>query len=375
MGIGRVKIVGAGSIGNHLAHASRLLGWDVVVCDVDPVALSRMRDTIYPCRYGSWDPEIKLVIIDEAPRGGFDLICIGTPPEYHVSLALEALLEEPAALQIEKPLCPPSLDQAQLLLEITRECNTKVFVGYDHVVGKSAKQVESHLLSGTVGEILTLDVEFREHWEGIFNAHPWLDGPADSYLGYWQRGGGASGEHSHALNLWQHIARFVGGGQVVAVDGMLRYRQPGRACYDEVCLLNLQTESGLVGRVVQDVVTRPARKMAIIQGTGGTLQWINGYSPGSDAVIVSAYGQSQPEITEIPKTRPDDFIEELKHIDAHLSAASGQSSISLENGLDTALVLAAAHWSEREGRRAFIDRQRGHTAEAIGPQPSQSAVN
>ncbi len=31
----KVKIFGAGSIGNHLANAARVLGWSVDLCDVD----------------------------------------------------------------------------------------------------------------------------------------------------------------------------------------------------------------------------------------------------------------------------------------------------------------------------------------------------
>src|SRR5205085_9427071 len=115
------------------------------------------------------------------------------------------------------------------------------------------------------------DVEFREHWEGIFKAHPWLRGPEDSYLGYWKRGGGASGEHSHAIHLWQYFADALGFGRVTEVEGMIRYRSQGRALYDDLCLINLRTEKDLVGRVIQDVVTRPPRKRAIFQGTEGTL--------------------------------------------------------------------------------------------------------
>ena len=36
----RCKIIGAGSIGNHLAHASRVMGWEVVVCDSSKESLS-----------------------------------------------------------------------------------------------------------------------------------------------------------------------------------------------------------------------------------------------------------------------------------------------------------------------------------------------
>ena len=39
----KVKIYGAGSIGNHLAQASRRMGWDVDMCDTDPKALERTK--------------------------------------------------------------------------------------------------------------------------------------------------------------------------------------------------------------------------------------------------------------------------------------------------------------------------------------------
>ena len=103
----KVKIYGAGSIGNHLAHASRKLGWEVDVCDTSPAALERMKAQIYPQRYGQWDRSINLFLNQEAPRGIYDLILIGTPPEYHLSLALDALQENPKAIQIEKPVSPP----------------------------------------------------------------------------------------------------------------------------------------------------------------------------------------------------------------------------------------------------------------------------
>ena len=44
----RLKIYGAGSIGNYMAHAPGQLGWEVVVCDVSEVALERMRNCRLP---------------------------------------------------------------------------------------------------------------------------------------------------------------------------------------------------------------------------------------------------------------------------------------------------------------------------------------
>ena len=56
----RIGIIGAGSIGNHLAHAARALGWDVTLCDIDDAALKRTKNEIYPSRYKRWDNKIKL---------------------------------------------------------------------------------------------------------------------------------------------------------------------------------------------------------------------------------------------------------------------------------------------------------------------------
>ncbi len=77
--------------------------------------------------------------------------------------------------------------------------------------------------AGTVGRPLTLVAEFREHWGGIFSAHPWLSGPSDTYLGFWRRGGGASGEHSHAMNIFQFFAHALGAGRVTEVTALLDY--------------------------------------------------------------------------------------------------------------------------------------------------------
>jgi predicted dehydrogenase len=363
MGRWRVKIHGAGSIGNHLAHAARRLGWEVVVCDLAEAALDRMRREIYPGRYGQWDEAIRLYLSAQAPREGFDLVCIGTPPESHIPLARAAVAEGAPAVLVEKPLCPPSLDGAAALADEARGRGAQVFVGYDHVVGRAARHAESRLQAGTIGEVQTLDVEFREHWEGIFRAHPWLSGPADSYLGYWRKGGGASGEHSHALNLWQHFAHVAGGGRVAQVSANLSYVQDGAAHYDRACFMNLRTEKGLCGRVAQDVLTRPASKRARIHGTEGTIEWVNGFSPEGDAVLLHRPG-APPETRVFPKKRPDDFIEELSHI-AQCVKSAAPSPLGLARGLDSAVVIAAAHASERDGRRVTLDWNAGPCLEAL----------
>lgn len=361
----KVKIIGAGSIGNHLSHAARNLGWHVDLCDIDPAALRRARESIYPGRYGSWDSAIRLFTTDDAPKGGYDYIFVGTPPDSHIELARRALAELPRAILIEKPVCPPDLSGATELVKEAQTAGVALFAGYDHVVGQGARAVAELAVSGGFGELQTIDVEFREHWRGIFAAHPWLDGPADSYLGYWQRGGGASGEHSHALNLWQHFALATGQGRVVEVSAVLDYVDDGTVCYDRLCLLQLRTESGLCGRVVQDVITDPARKWARLQGSGGYVEWHYAYRPGQEAVITGE-GDGAPQERIFEKTRSDDFIQELRHLaEVTDSSALDRSPIAVERALDTMLVVAAAHRAARGRTTIQIDYDKGYAPDDL----------
>lgn len=360
----KIKIFGAGSIGNHLANASRTLGWAVDMCDIDESALRRTKEEIYPTRYKKWDATIRLFRNADAPKGGYDLIFIGTPPDSHIALALNAVEERPRAVLVEKPFCTPDLAGAQDLLDRSNSLGVPVFVGYDHVVGEASEMFTKAANAGHLGTIETLDVEFREYWGGIFAAHPWLSGPAESYLGFWTRGGGATGEHSHAANLWQHFASRIGAGRVSEVQATMEFVATAGVNYDKLSLMNLRTEAGIVGRVVQDVVTKPPRKWARVQGTDGYVEWQCGYKPGVDAVFVGTKnGVDQEHL--FPKTRPDDFIRELQHIEAAMASSPAQSGLYIERGLDTMMVIAAAHRSAREQRSVTIDYSRGYTPAAL----------
>lgn len=360
----KVKIYGAGSIGNHLAHASRHLGWDVHLCDIDNDALERTKTKIYPERYGQWDEQIQLYNINDIPSGDYDYIFIGTPPDSHLELALQALQESPQAILIEKPLCTPKLENAKKIFELSQKHPTKIFVGYNHIVSKAFQQLEEWLTRTSLENIVTIDVEFREHWQGIFNAHPWLDGPSDTYLGYWEKGGGACGEHSHATSLWQHLAHQIGAGRIIEVMAMMQFVKDGNAYYDCICSLNFKTESGLIGRTIQDVVTSPARKWGRIQAKQGAYEFHIGYQPGIDILQEFSTQDVLQEIA-IQKTRPDDFIEELQHIEKVLNDTSIDSGISLQRGLDTMLVIAAAYLSAKEHRAVRICYDKGYVSSAL----------
>ena len=231
-------------------------------------------------------------------------------------------------------------------------------------LAKACVRFSELLKRQTIGEIETIDVEIREHWGGIFRAHPWLSGPEESYLGFYERGGGACAEHSHGLNLWQHSALEVGAGRISQVNASMRYEVENTATYDSLCCLNLTTENGCLGRLVQDVITFPPRKTARVQGKKGALEWYCNYRDGADAVL---HFEKENLATEemFPKTRPDDFVWELEHIANCVETNSHSSPISLERGLDTMLCIVAAHRSAIEKRPVSIDYDRGYNLSAI----------
>jgi predicted dehydrogenase len=360
-----VKIYGAGSIGNHLAYACRSKGWNVLICDVDTEALERTKSEIYPSRYGAWDDNIRMAGIDDYKDAIYDLIIIGTPPDTHMSIAIEVLKKAPPkVLLIEKPLCTPSLDDCEKLLLLAKSTGTFVAVAYNHTLTKNTQIAAEILNKGIVGSPFTISARFREHWGSIFRAHPWLNGPQDTYLGFFDRGGGASGEHSHAINIWQHFAHLVNMGRIIEVSAMLDVIDDGKTHYDRICQLSVKTESGLIGNIVQDVITEPAQKNIRVQGEDGFVEWYVNYDNNNDALIYGDY-KSSVRKEFIPKKRTDDFIREIDHIEDVLEDKDIESPISLERGLDTMMVIAAAHISNKLGRTVKINYKEGYSLESI----------
>lgn len=207
-----------------------------------------------------------------------------------------------------------------------------------------------------LGNIQALDCEIRSHWKNIFDAHPWLSGPKDTYLGFWKRGGGAGGEHIHALNLWQHFAHIAGAGKVTEVGAVLDFIEKDGASYDRSCFINLITEKGLVGRVAQDVITLPKKKFADLQFEKGHIEWYNDLTKTTDQVQLHEHGKDK-QVFDITKSRLDEFFHEIKHIEAILQGKIkiADSPVRLERGLDSMLVLAAAHKAHNEKKVVKVD--------------------
>jgi predicted dehydrogenase len=360
-----VKIFGAGSIGNHLAHAARSRGWAVTLTDLDEAALDRSKTKIYPERYGAWDDEIALKLSRDAMTDPADVVIIGTPPDSHIAIA-DAVMDEtpPKILLIEKPVAGPGLEGCEALWQKLSASDTIATVGYNHLVSQGARQAERIIAEGRLGEVQSISARTREHWGGIFNAHPWLAGPEESYLGYSHRGGGAICEHSHALNIWQHFATMSGAGRVAEVSATIDMVTQRPIEYDRLGIVTLTSEHGLIGDVIQDVITQPTEKSVRLQGSDGYLEWRVNHRPDADAIFAGSHGEMADPVL-LAKTRADDFIAEIEHLEGILEGSIVNSPLSLERGLDTMMVIAAAFKSHDTGRRVLIDWKAGYKLEAL----------
>ena len=354
----KIKIIGAGSIGNHMAHGCRSLGWSVTMTDAQPSALERTKEEIFPGRYGTWDSSIRLGTPEEFSKEAFDGVIVGTPPDTHVAVARAELgaTKPPRVLMIEKPVCRPDLAECAELTALQAVSNTRILVGYNHRLTNHTTKAADLIQSGLLGSISLIHAGFEEHWAGIFTAHPWLNGPSSSYLGYSSRGGGASGEHSHALNLWLFFAQLAEAGPVTEVTAVMDRCTEAGANYDRWFQVLLKTQKGVCGSVVQDVLTEPARKWCRVQGDQGFINWEAAPRPNFDFL---GYRTGEAALTELwfPRSRPKDFSGELEHLGQVIEDCSQTSPLDLAHGIETMLLLCAAEMSSNSGMTVQIDRE------------------
>ena len=129
-----------------------------------------------------------------------------------------------------------------------------------------------------------------------------------------------------------------------------------RLKYDETAVLQVTSKNGLIGSIIQDVVTAPAEKSMRIQFRNGFLEWKANIDSSHDAIEFQV-GNSEPTIEKFKRLRPDDFVGQMNHIDAILSRPdlATTSPNRLEEGIWVMKVISAAHRSHIESRTVQVE--------------------
>ena len=327
------KIVGAGSIGNHLCYAARSIGWEITVVDIDQVALNRMRSEIYPSRYGAWDTDIQMLTSGEEKINSkdciYDIVFICTPPDSHLKVASEQLVKhEPKYLFIEKPISSPnSSSELEKLKLQANKTGTKILVGYNHRLTPNTNHLVQVIQNNSFGQVKFLRSNFRENWEGILNAHPWISGLNSTYLGNISLGGGALFEHSHGLDLFLYISKICGLElPKISSISMSRFNSD-QLDYDENSICIFEFSKNILGIVEQNVFTRPGIKMLEIEFEDVLVKWFTN-STNAGVEVIDHDGKVVDSLV-YNKKRSDDFQPQIQHIDNLILGSEIYSPIAI----------------------------------------------
>jgi len=333
----KARIFGAGSIGNHLSNALRKLNYDVEVIDIDQSALNRMESEIYPSRYGSWDDKIKL--LNKPTDNYVDLEIIGTPPDTHAALLLERLrISNSSYWLVEKPFTiPDSLHIADLEKSLCKY-RDKIFVGYNHSVSPAFINLLNDLNNSDVPT--KISCFWEEHWGGIFNAHPWLSGPEDSYLGFAERGGGALMEHSHGLHLLTLLFnRF--NLEIKGLKSSIIMNSDNN--YDKKSYLSFEFKNNEISSFYStDVISNEVNKSISVEIKDEIFSVNFSVNDGREDIYLRKNKSYELQKT-FKKNRADDFLNEIKLIDNLIRNNNFDKSLenlSCEGALNVASICA-----------------------------------
>ena len=333
-------IIGSGSIGNHHAYAAKSCLLDVSVYDIDKNALNRMKNEIYPQRYGAWNDSISLLFnLDDLKGKYFDVVIIGTPPDVHLDNLYFVMQNiQCKIILVEKPFSQPlGLDTIKDIENKLMNSRSRILIGYNHRLTKLTSRFIEKIKSSGLTNPQFVTCLFQESWDGIFSAHPWLQGPSDSYLGFLNRGGGAAFEHSHAINLFLFITDIIGAGEIVFEKQFLNMTKDNQLNYDHFYSGFFRTKNNVSGVVVQDVFTKNHKKCLKVDFINGSVEWVHGYEKSKNAIIYNSNGKSEIEL--IDYERPDDFMGQMIHIVDILDNPSKESPLDFKNNIQTQILL------------------------------------
>ncbi len=335
----KVLIFGAGSLGNHMAYASRRLNFDVYMTDINPLALKRMKTQIFPKRYKIWDNKIKLVNYKNvfSKKSEFDLIVIGTPPKTHINILKNCnnYLRFKKIL-IEKPLCVYNEKNLNFVRKLAKK--KMLFCGYNHSLS-NAYNYFSKIVLKKFKKVEFIEVKWNEGWQGILKAHFWMKDEFQTYLGNIYEGGGALHEHSHGLNLFQLVMeKFKLQIKSFSEKKIINFKKKGKKKYDNYFQLLLSKKDQIL-KYTTNLLTFPAEKKILIRNRNVRAELVFNYKDNIDNV--SFFKNEKLKLMKnFKKTRSSEFENELKHVINIKNAESyRRSNINVLNGIKTIMII------------------------------------
>lgn len=249
----KILVVGLGSIGRrHLQNLSAMGIRQLAV-----VTKNRCRLPI-----DTLPPFLSFEHLDLALAWRPDAVFVCNPTALHLETALEAA-RAGCHLFLEKPVSH-TFEGLDELAELVEKQGLKVQVGFQFRSYPVFQKIKKVVERGDIGRVVSAHAHWGEYLPGW---HPWEDYRA-SYSAREDLGGGVVLTLCHPFD---YLRWMLGEAEVVsAIGGQLSDLETNT---EDAALVSMRYESGAVGSVYLDYVSKPAKHTLQIIGTRGRIEW------------------------------------------------------------------------------------------------------
>lgn len=272
----KILLVGLGSIGRR--HLKNLAALGVPQL----AAVTRQRCAL---PQGELPPFLSFENLESALTWRPDAAFVCNPTAFHLKTAREAA-RAGCHLFLEKPVSH-TLEGLDELTELVEKQGLKTQVGFQFRFHPVFQKIKKAVERGDIGRVVSAHAHWGEYLPGW---HPWEDYRA-SYSAREDLGGGVVLTLCHPFD---YLRWMLGEAEVVsAVGGQLSDLEMNT---EDVALVSLRFESGAVGSVYLDYVSRPAKHTLQIVGTKGRIEWDADF--GSAKIYRSSYSSDDSKSSD-----------------------------------------------------------------------------
>ena len=329
-----VLIFGAGSIGTHHAHAARYCDCNVMICDINKLQFNYMRDNLYPERYKKWDKKITFIPYEDIFKTEkiFDLIILGVPPQSHLSLLQKCLKYlKFDKIMTEKPLC--IYNQSFSFLKKNKH-NDKLYCGFNHSLSDSIVFLKELVVKGRIGTINKIEINWKEDFDLILKAHPWIKSLSHSYLSNIKEGGGGCHEYSHAIHLGL-MFRDIIFSKKGRLSSKIKYIDKKNIYYDSIAQLSFKEKKSSIDINI-DTISNPPLKTIKLIGEKGIITWERRIEKNLEKIKII---NNKTIDHDFKITRPDDFINQMRYLLLSNKNNSKIKDIKIESAIEVMNIL------------------------------------